>query len=1039
MSWAFTEEKIASRLKEIEAACVVERAAVGDVRLRLGALPTAEAAAPDLDDADWTVLSPARAWGAEREITAWLRMRVTVPQAWDTSSAVLHVEPQDCEILAFVDGVPRQAFDRRHHDLRLDVGSHVVALEAYTGCYVDGTDPSVVAEAPPEHRLAAVELRRLDEETCGLYRDMRFAYETSQALDRSEVAYSIIVEGLDQATNLLDFRQGAPSASFYRSVRAARRHVREAVYGRLAPDPRRPAIWSVGHAHIDTAWLWRLAHTRHKCAHTFSTVLDLMGRYPDFRFTCSQPQQYAYVKEDHPDIYEGIRRAVADGRWEAVGGMWVEADCNVAGGESLVRQFLYGIRFFAREFGTRSSVVWLPDVFGYSAAFPQIARLAGMKYFMTVKIFWSQFNRPPHHTFRWHGIDGSDVLVHFPPNGDYNAKMTPQQLRDVWSGYAQKKLNDSVLYIFGYGDGGGGPTAEMLENAERSRDLGVGPRVRLATAEAFFADLDARMSADPRLPEWHGELYLEYHRGTYTSQGQVKQANRHSEILLQTAEHAAAQAMLLAAAPYPQEPLARAWETVLLNQFHDILPGSSVREVYEDCAEDYARVRAVGEAAVEGALAALTQRVSASAGRVLVFNPLSWARQDVGRLPAEWGIAGQDVTDLDGAEWTLIPLAGWVPSCGYALTPIGDIGPGETLVAEDRLLENRFFRLRFDEHDEIASVYDRQAEREVLAGPGNALVAFEDRPLYWDAWDVDVFYQDKPYPLRGVAEARVVERGPLRAGIEVRREVADGLGSVIVQRVYLYRDLRRIDFETRVDWREQQTLLKVAFPVAVHSPRATYDIQFGNVERPTHWNTSWDWARFEVCGHKWADLSEGDYGVSLLSDSKYGWDIRRNVMRLTLLKSAVSPDPTADRRIHHFTYALYPHAGGWREAQTVRRACELNVPVRAARMGAISGSGLPPRLELLSLDRENLVIEAVKKAEDDDALIVRLYEAHNQRGRAVLRVGWPVASAACVNLLEEDPVGEPPRLVEGGVEFDYRPYEIKTLKLRLGRSRGSVM
>ncbi|MBM3464294.1 MAG: alpha-mannosidase, partial [Armatimonadetes bacterium] len=1019
MSWAFTEEKIARQIADVQAAAVRERLPLGPIRVRVGALVEADAAHPDADDSGWAVLGADRTWGAEREVTAWLRTRVEVPFYWAGDTAVVHVEPFDAEILVYVDGVARQAFDAAHHELMLGDAagqSFLLAMEAYSGVFLPTTNHNALATDGAEHRLVVAELRRVDEEMRGLARDMRFALESAQGMASAERRRAAVIEALDEATNRLDFRAGTNSDVFRASARAARQGLRSAL-ARIDFDPTVPTLWATGHAHIDTAWLWRLVHTRRKCARTFANVLDLMARYPEFHFTCSQPSQYAMVKEDHPALYEEIRRAVDEGRWETVGGMWVEADCNVTGGESLVRQFLYGQRFFEREFGTRTEVVWLPDVFGYSAAFPQIIRKAGMKYFMTIKIFWSQVNKPPYQTFKWVGIDGTDVLVHFSPNGNYNSQVSPAVFKALWEGYRQPHLTDSALLIYGFGDGGGGPTREMIENALRASEFPLGPRVKMSTSQAFFEDLEGQVGNDPRLPVWNGELYLEYHRGTYTTHADVKKGNRQSEILYQSAEIAACLAMVLARVEYPQAALTEGWLTILLNQFHDILPGSSIEAVYRDAADDYARVRHAGERVLEASVAGL-------GSGVVALNPLPWVRRDPFKVPGHWGVVGQAIEDFEGHRETLVSFE--VPAVGVATVMEAALGVSD-LVVEERLLENQFFRLILDECGEIASLWDKRHDREVLDlrayCRGNALLAFEDRPMAWDAWDVDIFYQDKMYPWREMASLHVVERGPLRAGVEIRRVMAAGRQSEIRQRILLHRDVPRIDFQNRVDWRERQTLLKVAFPVAVNALRATYDIQFGNVERPTHWNTSWDWARFEVCAHKWADLSEGDYGVSLLSDCKYGWDIRGNVMRLTLLKGSVSPDPVADLGVHAFTYSLLPHAGDWRAGETVRHAYELNVPVRVAQ-----GTGdASVRFSLFEVDAPNVILETVKKAEDGDALIVRLYEAYNQRGTATLRCGLPIASARRVNLMESDPDGEDPLLAESALRFEYRPYEIITL------------
>ncbi len=853
------------------------------------------------------------------------------------------------------------------------------------------------------------------------------------SLDKNDRRYALLINALDETTNLLDFRQGPHSEPYYASARLAKEQLRAAVYSHGATELA-PTLWATGHAHIDTAWLWRLAHTRKKCQRTFSTVLEMMRKYPDYKFSCSQPQQYDYIHEDDPDLFEGIKEAIAAGRWETVGGMWIEADCNVVSGESLVRQFLVGNGYTQRNFGTKSRVLWLPDVFGYSAALPQIIKKSGMDYFMTIKIFWSQFNKPPYQTFEWAGLDGTKVLTHFSPLGDYNAIMTPEQFKRNWDGYNQKALNDSALYIYGYGDGGGGPTYQMLEVAQRTKNFVGTPKIKLSTAEAFFEDLETQVEGKANLPLWSGELYLEYHRGTYTSQARNKKSNRESEFLYQTAEQVSAIALALTGAAYPQAQINKGWELILLNQFHDIIPGSSITEVYQDSARDYTQVEAIGVEALDSGLAALAANIETATGGTLIYNPLSWAREDVAVLPKELGSDGQDAEDLDGNPIVVTPLNGKIPATGYAVVSgVASDGENELSISLDAL-ENRFFKITLDENREISSILDKRAGHEVIdAGSyckGNALLTFEDKPLTYDAWDIDIFYYDKMYTVQNITSQRVIETGPIRGGIEIVRTVEGGRGSTIRQRIFVYRDLPRIDFETELDWRDQSTLLKVAFPVTINALKATYDIQFGNTERPTHWNTTWDWARFEVCGHKWADLSEGDYGVSLLSDSKYGWDIRGNVMRLTLLKSAISPDPTADQGKHQFTYSLYPHEGDWRDAETIRRSYELNVPIKARRLEPQSGT-LPATFSLVSVDAPNLILETVKKAEDGDDLIVRLYDSNNQRGTATLTFARPIAFASAVNLMEDAPDGDAPQVDGERLTFSYKPFEIKTFRVKM--------
>ena len=783
------------------------------------------------------------------------------------------------------------------------------------------------------------------------------------------------------------------------------------------------------------------------------------------------------MQQDYPGLFAQVKARVAAGDWEATGGMWIEADTNITSGESLVRQFLYGQRYLRDELGVRGDILWLPDVFGYSAALPQLIVKSGMKYFLTTKISWSQFNRFPYDTFRWRGLDGTEVLTHFVTTPDiderfatYNGKVSPHAIKGVWDGYQQKDVNDELINLYGWGDGGGGPTREMLESGRVLADQPGLPRVVPDVAEAFFKRVDQR-TADQALPVWDGELYLEYHRGTYTSQAAIKRANRQAEILYHDVEWLGAMAGLLVQHPFPAAALREAWESILLNQFHDILPGSSIGPVYVDALAEHAQIQATGRSALAGAQQALLAGLAPVGESVVVFNPLAWKRDELVELPAGTVLPGAQLA----ADHTLF-LARGLPALGYDSYPLAALSTAgaEPMTVTPRQLENRFYTLVLNERGQITSLFDKAHQRQVLplGARANVLQAFEDRPLNFEAWDIDIYYQEKMTEVDALAEAVVEETGPLRGTLRLTWRYLD---SVITQRLTLYAHSPRIDFRTEVDWHAHQVLLKAAFPVAVRATRATYEIQFGSVERPTHWNTSWDWARFEVCGHKWADLSEGDYGVALLNDCKYGYDIKDNVMRLTLIKSGIDPDPQADQGRHVFTYSLLPHAGGWREGGVVREAYALNDPAFAAIRPHLSSTQapfsalaqtrpLPPLLEegllplageggrgddvspeaqpsgegerpfvpsrfsLAGLNADHVLLETVKPAEDGDAVIFRVYEYQQRRSPAVtLTFGRPIARAAECTLMED---GESPVDHDAfSLRFAIAPFEIKTFKV----------
>ncbi|HZD52386.1 MAG TPA: alpha-mannosidase, partial [Woeseiaceae bacterium] len=891
------------------------------------------------------------------------------------------------------------------------------------------------------HEIRRAELARLDEACDDLYFTARAMLATVQALDEHAPEKSRLLNLLNLAFRRLDFSEPG-SDGFYASVA----DTRDFLAGALAEERREAqvTVTCVGHTHIDVAWLWRLRHTREKAARSFSTVDRLMARYEDFIFLQSQPQLYEYMKEDYPALYERIRRRVASGRWEAGGAMWVEADCNIPSGESLVRQVVNGIRFFEREFGAENTYLWLPDVFGYSWALPQILRQCGLGTFITTKISWNEFNKMPHDTFVWRGIDGSEVIAHFitaPDSGNplswyytYNGLMEPATVSGAWRNYADKGINRELLLPYGYGDGGGGPNRHMLEMRRRLEAMPGLPAARSGRVDDYVRRLNDNVR-DPHggyLHVWDGELYLEYHRGTYTSQAYVKQMNRRLEIAYREAEFLCALDAIVAGdwRRYPQQALHDGWKIVLRNQFHDIIPGSAIREVYEDCREEYGESGEIAAGCRSAALANLAPR---DAPRTFtVVNSASWQRSGLVSLPFP-GFEGS-VRDERGdplpmqaaSDHVLVQLSGLAPLGLVCLAVTEDAGaasPSPFSVDGSRL-ETPRYRLEWNEQGHITRLFDRQAGRDVLAenAPANVLQVFEDKPRQYDAWELEVSFDQKKETVSDFAGARVLRDGALEIAIRFEWRYRN---SRIGQEMILYRDSPRIDFRTEIDWREREKLVKVAFPVRIHAHEATYDIQFGNVKRPTHRNTSWDHARFEVVGHQWADLSEEGYGVALLNDCKYGYDVRENVLRLTLLKSSNYPDPEADLGEHRFCYSLLPHAGSWLAAGVPRHAWDLNSPLYAvagAPSDAVTGRSL------LSCDNPNVVIDVLKKAEDSDHLIVRLHEYAGGRGPFELSSDFPIAGWQPCDLLER-PAG--PEQRSGVVRDTVSPYQIRTYRLRL--------
>lgn len=1043
----WTPQKIASRIRLIEPLVYRQRQPIPNFRYLPLEDPLVEAPiGANIDDSGWEEVQPNSYWGAWRQDFV-LRSSFTVPAHWDKNSPVgLHMpigtmrDFSHPEGLAYIDGQPYASADRHHHEIRLpnsvrDGQTHRFELVGWTGGDHAG-DPHV------KLYMKQCEVVLIDQPTRDFIAAARVALGTAYELDDNDQVKGLLYNALDHAFNVIDTRDPLGTDAFYESVPAALKALKEGIAA--AGEPMDVDIIGVGHAHIDVAWLWTLGQVVRKSGRTFSNVLRLMEEFPDYTFSQSQAQLYSYTERYYPEIFEQIKQRVAEGRWEPMGGTWVEPDCNAIGAESLVRQFLLGRGYFRKHFGdVDTPVLWLPDTFGYSWALPQLIKQAGMKYFITHKMSWNQYNQMPNQILWWQGLDGTRVLTHFltTPTGDeflpysttYNADISPKQIIGTWTNFRQKQLHNELITAYGYGDGGGGPTREMIENVQEFKAMPGAPRVRPGTIREFMDRIEAEHSDD--LPVWNGEFYLEYHRGTYTSQARNKRNNRKSEFLLHDAEFLAALAALTTDYAYPHDAFAQAWELVCLNQFHDILPGSSINQVYVDSTKDYQVIEGLGCQARDAALEALGNALGSNSS-VLVANPTSFGGRRIGLLEDKLA-AGAHLVDSSGNALatqsveggTLVELPNVAPysvvglseSAGTVSLPAAELSITQS--GNQTVLENALLRVEINGNGDITRLYDKQADREVLEpnAAGNVLLAFEDRPMNYDAWDIDIFYEDRTEKVEGVESITVIEQGPLRVGIEIKRRYRS---SQINQKVYLSAGSKRIDFDTWMDWHEHHILVKVAFPVDVMNPAATFDVQWGNVQRATHHNTSWEWARFETCAHKWADLSEGNYGVALLNDCKYGYDITGNVIRLSLIKSATSPDPEADQGEHWMTYSLLPHTGDW-GSEVIPAAYDINDPLILRRVNGASGSG--SQGSLVSVDTPNVVIETVKQAEDGNGIIVRLYEDHRNRGKATLTAGFPVAEAYRVNLLEEN---EEAVAVSGNqIKLNVTPYQIISLRL----------
>jgi alpha-mannosidase len=922
----------------------------------------------------------------------------------------------------------------------------------------------------PDPRLSVARLVWVDSAVSRLHRLLRMVLEAARGLEAHDAVAPLVASaeqalaGLDWPTatsTYLDRIGESPQMrSLWRFPREldpqpmplaeAERKSVEAATQRLEGDlkllaqhhPKHGAVALAGHAHIDLAWLWPFEETRRKARRTFWTAVMLLDRHPEFRFTQSSAQLYELVEGDDPQLFERIRDKVATGAWEPVGGMWVEADANMPCGESLVRQLLYGQRYFAEKFGFTHTVCWLPDCFGFTPALPQLLLGAGIENFFTTKLTWSETNRFPHDLFWWEGLDGSRVLAHLFDNpmalfadeqrvgtfnfegqiamftlaglvahgsagflGGYNADTGPLSVLSAWRNYRGKHVSPETLLSVGWGDGGGGPTEEMIEQAAAVALLPALPQVRFTTVADFYEKARGNIGAST-IPTWTGELYLEFHRGTLTTQGRVKHLHRRAEHDLVAAEVVAAIDALLGG--QPPASLARHWKLLLRNEFHDILPGSGIREVNELAEAELEAVRNAAGAAIDNRLDALAARLvpEGDAEGLLVVNPHLCALPLRAELDRE--VRGAQRVE-DGYVLT---AAGKI--AGLEARVIVDPAPAEAVRVSESVLENELLKVTLSPDGTLASVFDKRADREVLDGPGNQLCVYVDKPRLFDAWDIDPDYADERRDVGPAESVEVLERGPHRGAIRLSWRYRD---SQIRQDIRLWSNSARLEFRTRLSWHDRRLLVKARFPLAVRAPSATFETAFGVVERPTHRNTSWDAARFEVAAHRFADLSEPGYGAALLNDGRYGHHAIGNELGISLLRSPAYPDPLADEGEQGFTYALYPHRGRGCEGGVLGEAQDLNRPLLARAVATARAASWRP----LRLDGLDLALGTVKAREEGEGLVLRTYEPQGSRGRALpsLAPGWAIDAE--LNLLEEE-IGPP--------DLTFRPFQIHSWRLR---------
>lgn len=978
-----------------------------------------------------------------RDRYLWLHRDVVIPMEWAGKKVVGVFDfgntgggnNSGFESMLYMDKKPYQGVDSNHKEVFFGeeaVGkSKSLTFRLWSGLEGGGV-PTV-----QEHRIKRAELAWLDEKVDDLYYLSLMMLETLKKLDDGDPVKHNLRSALDAAFARVDWSYPG-SEAFYQSLHEADELLNE----RLDSMDKNSlvTVGCVGHTHIDVAWLWRLKHTREKASRSFSTVLRLMEQFGEYIFLQTQPQIYEYIKQDFPEIFAEIKKKVKEGRWEVDGAMWVEADCNLTSGESLTRQILIGSKFVKEEFDKDMEYLWLPDVFGYSWALPQILKKSGINTFMTTKISWNEYNRMPHDTFKWVGMDGSEVLTHFVTTPEencdlgpwfytYNGMLTPYTVNGVWDGYNEKNVNKEVLISYGFGDGGGGVNREALEQRRRMDKIPGLPNVKTTTAGDYFKRLQETFkNTDQYVHTWDGELYLEYHRGTYTSQAYNKKMNRKMEFLYREAEWmtvmAAIQKGCLKEAG--QERLTKGWKILLRNQFHDIIPGSSIREVYEDSKIEYKEAEELASEVEAQAVESLFEKRD---NTVTVINNSGWMRS---------GIAAIE----ESREGVFVDTCGNILESqrmdGYTYVEVKDIPSmgGKTVIFKEEKrepelsvftidknhVETPYYSIEINPCGQITRIYDKENSREVLQDGerANVLQMFEDKPLKFDAWNLDIFYQEKMKEISDLTSIEVVENGNLRAVLRMEWKY---MSTTVKQDMVVYAKNRRIDFVTKVDYHERRQLMKAAFPVNIRTTSATYDIQYGNVKRPNHWNTSWDQAKFETVAHRYVDLSEYGYGVSLLNDCKYGHDVKENVMRITLLKSGMDPDHEQDQGQHEFTYSLYPHQGDFVEAGTVMEAYSLNQPLKI-----VDGVCAEESFSFLDLNNNYVELDAIKQSEDKKSLVIRFHEFAGSSQKVKVNTGFAYQSWTECDLMER-PLGD---FCQGKeIEVMVTPYEIKTILIRL--------
>ncbi len=1005
-----------------------------DWRMKEGEIAGAERS--DFKEKGWADIRVPFDWGRP-DRTVWFRSTMTIPE--ESAGKTLGLRLTFPEAQLYVNGEPHQGIDVNHTEVILTDKARKhqrfhFAVEAYSG------------RSGKRHQFSLADLVEVDLNARTLYYGLRLLQELSKVLDHN-VPESAQIRELIRRT-LIYLKYFAPDGEEYPNAISRALTFLQTSLGTEFQTTIPGLIHLVGQSHIDVAWLWKIAETTRKSGRTFSTALRLIDAYPEFGYSQSQAFLYDQTKRSFPSLFRSIKAQVTAGRWEPVGALWVEPDCNLPSGESLVRQVLHGTKFFREEFGTSSEVLWLPDTFGYAWSLPQIMKKSGLNYFFTTKLRWNDTTTFPHTSFWWQGIDGTRVLAHMPPLG-LEAHLSPKDLRKTAKEFGDEEQPLPLMQTLGFGDGGGGPTIEQIETSRFLQSMPGLPPARLSRPTVFFKELETR-SAD--LPVWNKELYLEKHRGTYTTHARIKADHRSAERALYVAEILTALQNVLPGAkpaPVPTRELDRAWKTLLTNQFHDILPGTAIKEAMVEASGDLATVRSTGEAIAAKALGGFISRAASKGGvPFTAFNPLATDRPAYVEVEVPGSDSAWVAVTADGSALTtqvlertkdhvrLLVYLPSVPALGFrAFT----MRPGTSPPSPEgiwkfaaRTAESPRLRLRFDNKGGLSSIYDKTTRREFVqkGKRANAFVTFQDSPKEWEAWDIDSDLDRHRLELFTFKGSKVVESGPLRATL--RQEYRTENGSVITQLIRLYHRSPRIDFATTVRWKEHHTLLKVVFPVGARVTNAVYEIPFGAIQRATRSREPEDKAKFEVPAQQWAAIGDGKLGGAVINDSKHGYDCRDNNLRLTLLRSPRYPHPVdpwhqtdpeyTDVGEHSFTYAFQPFVGDWRSANVVGEARSFNVPV-------VVTPGHPNKNfpSLFSISKSNIALSSVKQAEDGHGIVVRMYEATGTATDVTVQLGRKPASAIETDLLER-PIKD--LSFKGDrLPLRFKPFEIKTVQL----------